>query len=170
MIPAVSFIGESESGKTMLITQLVPLLRARGHRVGTAKHAPHLVRLDPVDKDSSRHRAAGAQRTLVVAEHDLVLFSDREPQEPLERTIEHAFVGCDLVLLEGFKRGPFPKIEVYCPRGKNAPRPLCWEIEVIAVVTTVRDLVPSGTRVLSPAEPLRIVEFLEQRLLGETRA
>jgi len=170
MIRAVSFIGESGSGKTMLIAQLVPLLRARGHRVGTAKHAPHSATLDLADKDSFRHRAAGAERTLVVAESNLALFSERDPGEPLERTIERTFAGCDLVLLEGFKRGSFPKIEVYCPRGQDAPRPLCWEIEVIAAVTTARDLLPPGTRVLSPAEPLRIVEFLVERLLGEARA
>jgi molybdopterin-guanine dinucleotide biosynthesis protein MobB len=170
MIPAVSFIGASGSGKTMLIAQLVPLLRARGHRVGTAKHVSQKGEVDLAEKDSSRHRAAGAERTLVVTDSSLVLFSGREPGESLEETIQRTFAGCDLVLLEGFKQGPFPKIEVYCPQGKDAPRPLAWDIDVIAAVAANRALFPQGTRLLSPAEPLRIVEFLEEWLLGTPRA
>jgi molybdopterin-guanine dinucleotide biosynthesis protein MobB len=84
VIPTVAFIGHSGSGKTVLITQLLPFLRASGYRVGTVKHIPDEEKLDLSDKDSFRHRAAGAERTLVVTDSSLVLFSGREPLEPLD--------------------------------------------------------------------------------------
>lgn len=169
MIPAIAFVGRSGSGKTVLISQLVALLRARGHRVGTAKHVSHGGEIDLAEKDSFRHRAAGAERTLLVTDSSLVLFSDREPEEPLEETIERTFAGLDLVLLEGFKEGPSPKIEVYCPLGRDAARPLAWQMDVLGVVTTAPAALPPGTRAFSPGAPLRIVEFLEERFLGGRR-
>lgn len=167
MIPTVAFIGHSGSGKTVLITQLLPFLRASGYRVGTVKHIPHEEKLDLSNKDSFRHRAAGAERTLVVTDSSLVLFSGREPLEPLEGTIERAFPGFDLILVEGFKEGPFLKVEVYCREGARGAEPLAWEVEVIAVVTTDRVAFPPGIPLFSPAEPRRIVEFIRRRILGE---
>jgi molybdopterin-guanine dinucleotide biosynthesis protein B len=170
VVRAVSIIGHAESGKTGLITQLVPLLRAAGFRVGTVKHVSHAEAVDLPGKDTFRHRAAGAERTLLVSDSDVVLFSGRRPDEPLEETIERAFPGFDLVLVEGFKQGPFPKIEVYCRQGARGAEPLAAKLPVIAVVTADRVALPPGIPILSPAQPLRIVELLARRILGGTSA
>ena len=165
MIPAVSFIGRQGSGKTTLLTKLIPVLLERGHRVGTVKHAPHEEGFDDPAKDSHRHREAGAEKTLVVGQAGCALFWNPLPGDPLEATIEEVFQGFDIVLVEGFKHGPFPKVEVYRPaRGVNA-EPLAGRIDVIAVITDARVALPDGVAVLSPHGLEEIADFLEKAFL-----
>lgn len=165
MIPAVSFIGHQGSGKTRLIIRLIPLLLERGYRVGTVKHASHEENLDLAGKDSFRHRAAGAEQTLVVSGSSCALFWEPPPEESPEETLERLFQGFDLVLVEGFKHGPFTKIEVYRCFGELSVEPLAGQIDVVAVVTDERVALPDGVVVLSPRRLEEIVNFLEQALL-----
>jgi molybdopterin-guanine dinucleotide biosynthesis protein MobB len=162
VVPTLAFIGHQDSGKTTLLIQLIPILLERGYQVGTVKHTPHQAELDQSDKDSFRHRRAGAAQTLVVSSSEYVLFSGPRPDEGIQAAIDRLFVGFDLVLAEGFKRGPFPKIEVY--RGLSHPL-LAEQIEVLAVVTDQKLSLPAGITLLSPGRPERIVRFIEERFL-----
>jgi molybdopterin-guanine dinucleotide biosynthesis protein B len=110
------FAGWSGSGKTTLMTALIPELVARGVTASTVKHAHHAFDVDQPGKDSWRHRAAGAQEVMVASGRRWALMHElREAPEPsLDVLIGHMSpVG--LVLVEGFKRHPHPKIEVYRP-------------------------------------------------------
>ena len=60
MIPIISIVGKSDSGKTTLIEKLVPVLTKRGYRVATVKHDVHGFEVDREGKDSWRHKQAGA--------------------------------------------------------------------------------------------------------------
>ncbi|MEA3355853.1 MAG: molybdopterin-guanine dinucleotide biosynthesis protein B [Candidatus Bipolaricaulota bacterium] len=162
MVPTLAFIGHQDSGKTTLLTQLIPILLGRGYRVGTVKHTPHEAELDQSGKDSFRHRRAGAVQTLVVSSSEYVLFGGPRPEETIQGTIDRLFVGLDLVLAEGFKHGPFPKIEVY--RSLSHPL-LAGQIEVLAVVTDQKLSLPAGIPLLSPGRPERIVWFIEESFL-----
>ena len=165
MIPVVSFIGHQASGKTTLLTDLIPVLLERGYHVGTVKHTPHQESFDHPEKDSYRHREAGAEKTLVVGKTGCALFWDPRPEESLEATIERVFQGFDVVLVEGFKHGPFPKVEVYRPVGGVNAEPLAGRIDVIAVITDRRVALPDGVVVLSPHSLEDIADFLEQAFL-----
>ncbi len=108
------FAGYSGSGKTTLIEQLIPLLTARGLRVSLIKHAHHTFDVDTPGKDSYRHRHAGCTEVLVTSSRRWVLMHElRGAEEPdLNQQLMH-LSPCDLVLVEGFKHDPIPKIEVY---------------------------------------------------------
>jgi len=164
MRPVISFIGYHDSGKTRLLTQLIPLFAERGYRVGTVKHAPHLTESDAAGSDSNQHRTAGANRVLLVGEATAALYWDRDPEDDPQQMIERFFPDCDIVLIEGWKRSPFPKIEVYRRNREIPQEPLAGEIDVIAVITEDTVALPDDVPVLSPRRPLDIVEFIEANL------
>ena len=58
----IGLAGWSGSGKTRLLSALIPVLAARGLRVSTVKHAHHAFDVDVPGKDSWTHRQAGARR------------------------------------------------------------------------------------------------------------
>lgn len=164
MIPIVSFIGHHDSGKTTLITQVITILLERGYRVGAVKHATHFDETDFPDADNTRLRDAGAEQTLLVSDDTCALFWDSDPDEPIDKLIERLFAGYDLVLVEGYKHGPFPKIEVYRHLGTRAD-PLAGQINVAAVVTKEKVALPDGVKVLSPRDPVSIADFIEEMFL-----
>ena len=108
------FAGWSGSGKTTLIERLVPVLVARGQRVSLVKHAHHDFDLDQPGKDSWRHRRAGCSEVLVSsgARWALVRELRGEPEMPLREAIGR-LSPCDLVLVEGYKAQPLPKLEIW---------------------------------------------------------
>ncbi|MDH4188708.1 MAG: molybdopterin-guanine dinucleotide biosynthesis protein B [Betaproteobacteria bacterium] len=108
------FAGWSGSGKTTLIEKLLPLLVKRGLRVSLIKHAHHSFDVDQPGKDSYRHRHAGAQEVLVTSSRRWVLMHElRGEQEPSFDEQSRHVSPCDLLLVEGFKHAPIPKLEVW---------------------------------------------------------
>jgi molybdopterin-guanine dinucleotide biosynthesis adapter protein len=108
------FAGWSGSGKTTLIEQIIPRFVKRGLRVSLIKHAHHTFDVDHPGKDSYRHRHAGAQEVLVTSSRRWVLMHElRGAAEPaFDEQIRH-LAPCDLLLVEGFKHAPIPKLEVW---------------------------------------------------------
>ena len=119
----IGFAGWSGAGKTTLIVKLIPELNRRGVRVSTIKHAHHNFDLDQPGKDSYRHRAAGAEEVLVASANRVALMRElRGAPEPSLAELLRLLEPVDLVLIEGFKRDPYPKIEVF--RLANGKPPL----------------------------------------------
>jgi molybdopterin-guanine dinucleotide biosynthesis protein B len=108
------FAGWSGSGKTTLIEKLIPRFVKLGLRASLIKHAHHTFDVDQPGKDSYRHRAAGASEIMVTSSRRWVLMHElRGAHEPtFEEQIRH-FSPCDLLLVEGFKHAPIPKLEVW---------------------------------------------------------
>ncbi len=110
----IGLAGWSGSGKTTLIAKAIPRLIARGHTVSTLKHAHHGFDLDQPGKDSFMHRLAGATEVAISsAKRFAVLHELREEPEWDLPTLLGKLSPVDLVLVEGFKRDPFPKLEVH---------------------------------------------------------
>src|SRR5262249_50377293 len=117
----IGLAGWSGSGKTTLLTRLIPRLVARGLCVSTVKHAHHSFDVDQPGKDSHAHRAAGATEVLVGAQSRWALVHElRDAAEPSLRELLRKLSPVDLVLIEGYKREPHPKLEVY-RRGNGKP-------------------------------------------------
>jgi len=162
VVAVVAVIGHHDSGKTRLLERVIPRLVERGYRIGVAKHAPGWTFADE-QTDTGRLRRTGAQRILLRGDDRSVLDWGDGPDAAAESEIEWAFAGCDLVLLEGWKGGPHPKIEVF-RSAASGERPLAREIAVIAVVTDDRIAVPDGVPIYSPREIDAIVDLLERRI------
>ncbi|HEY3911630.1 MAG TPA: molybdopterin-guanine dinucleotide biosynthesis protein B [Stellaceae bacterium] len=108
--------GWSGSGKTTLMTALIPQFVARGITVSTVKHAHHAFDVDQPGKDSWLHRQAGASEVMVVSERRWALMHElRGAPEPGLAELVERMTPVDLLLVEGFKHHPHPKIEIYRP-------------------------------------------------------
>jgi molybdopterin-guanine dinucleotide biosynthesis protein B len=118
----ISIIGRKNTGKTTLTVALAAELGRRGRRVMTMKHAHHLAEVDRAGSDSFRHFNEGrAERTLLVAPDLQVLFHHAPDRyDPIALAREH-LADAEIVLVEGFKHAPLPKIEVYRPSVAKEP-------------------------------------------------
>ncbi len=117
----IGFTGWSGSGKTVLLTAVLPLLVARGLTVSTVKHAHHGFDLDQPGKDSWRHRQAGAREVLIGSGRRWALMHELSGPEPELPQLLERMAPVDLILVEGFKSNPHPKIEVFRPSLGRAP-------------------------------------------------
>jgi len=110
----IGLAGWSGSGKTTLITKVLPVLIGRGHKVSTLKHAHHGFDLDKPGKDSFMHRASGATEVIISSERRwAVLHELRDEEEWDLPALLSKASAVDLILVEGFKREPFPKLEIF---------------------------------------------------------
>jgi molybdopterin-guanine dinucleotide biosynthesis protein B len=108
------FAGWSGSGKTTLIEKLIPRFAGAGLRVSLIKHAHHTFDVDQPGKDSYRHRHAGAAEVMVTSSRRWVLMHElRGAHEPPFEEQVKRLSPCDLLLVEGFKHAPIPKLEVW---------------------------------------------------------
>ncbi len=106
--------GYSGSGKTTLIERLIPLFTGVGLRVSLIKHAHHSFDIDHPGKDSYRHRHAGCSEVLVTSKQRWALMHElRGEREPTLEEMIRIIAPCDLLLIEGYKREPLDKLEVY---------------------------------------------------------
>ena len=106
--------GWSGSGKTTLIEKLLPLFAARGLRISLIKHAHHSFDVDQPGKDSYRHRHAGATEVLVTSSRRWVLMHElRGEKEPAFEDQVKQLSPCDLLIVEGFKYAPIPRVVVW---------------------------------------------------------
>jgi molybdopterin-guanine dinucleotide biosynthesis protein B len=124
--------GWSGSGKTTLLTALIPLFTAGGLSVSTIKHAHHGFDLDQPGKDSWRHRQAGAREVMISSGARWALMHELHGDEPPLPELLRRLSPVDLVLVEGFKTSPHPKLEVYRPA---LARPPLWpgRADIVAV-------------------------------------
>ena len=156
--PLFGFAGFSGSGKTTLIEQLIPRFVMRGMRVSLIKHAHHNFDIDRPGKDSFRHREAGATEVLITSGHRWALMHELrdEPEPTLEQQLLH-LSPCDLVLVEGYKFDPIPKIEVYrASEGKQMLHP--DDPYVVAVATDAP--LDTALPVLDLNDPDRVAGFI----------
>lgn len=111
----IGLAGWSGSGKTTMITKLIPCLLARGLRVSTLKHAHHCFDLDKPGKDSFMHRAAGATEVIISSAKRWAILHELRAEEPEWDLggLVAKMSPIDLVLVEGFKRDAFPKLEIH---------------------------------------------------------
>jgi molybdopterin-guanine dinucleotide biosynthesis protein B len=156
----IGLAGWSGSGKTTLITKLIPCLIARGVKVSTLKHAHHGFDLDQPGKDSFFHRAAGATEVVISsAKRWAILHELRDESEWDLGGLVAKMSPVDLVLVEGFKRDNFPKLEIHrAANGKPLIHP--EDPHVVAVASDI--VLPQAT---IPVIDLNDIEAIANLLL-----
>jgi molybdopterin-guanine dinucleotide biosynthesis protein B len=131
------FAGYSGAGKTTLLEALIPRFVAAGLRVSLLKHAHHHFDIDRPGKDSFRLREAGCSEVLLVSDQRWALMHElRGAPEPSFDEQVARFSDCDLLLVEGFKYMPIPKLEVYRP---SVGKPLISDENSPAIVAIASD-------------------------------
>jgi molybdopterin-guanine dinucleotide biosynthesis protein B len=134
LIPIISIVGKSNSGKTTLIEKLVPELTRRGYQVATVKHDVHGIEVDREGKDSWRHKQAGAHTVIISSPQKIALIRDVEKDSTLDEIRRRWVQDVDLLLSEGYKKDVQPKIEVF--RKEIHKKLLCTKKDnLIAIVS-----------------------------------
>jgi len=157
----VTIVGKSNSGKTTLIVKLIKELTRRGHLLGTVKHTHDGFTMDEKGKDSWRHQEAGAASTLVVTSDRAALI--KYDDSPFIERMKAYLGDRDLILAEGFKTHPLPKIEIFRTKGPHAS-PLCMADEhLVAFVTDSPHRPP--VPVFGLEEITELADFIEERFI-----
>ena len=152
--------GWKNSGKTGLAVRLVTELVARGYRVSTIKHAHHDFDIDKVGADSYRHRQAGAHEvTIVSGTRYAIMHELRGAPEPSFEEILARLAPCDLVLIEGYKREPIPKIEARRLEAANRT-PLATEDPHIAAIAADHAVPDTSLPVFDLDDTAAIADFV----------
>jgi molybdopterin-guanine dinucleotide biosynthesis protein B len=154
--------GWSGSGKTTLLAALIPELAARGLSVSTIKHAHHDFDIDRPGKDSWRHRQAGAREVMVASARRWALMHElRGDAEPsLDELVTH-LTPVDVVIVEGFKRHPHPKLEVHRP---SLGKPLLYPDDPHIVAIASDEPFAAPLPLLSLADPVAIAGYMLDHL------
>lgn len=133
MLPIVSIVGHSKSGKTTLIEKLIVEFKRRGYRVAALKHSSQDFDMDQRGKDTWRYAEAGSDAVAASAPHRLTVIKPQDNNESIDEILRMIGGDCDLVLIEGFHDGHAPKIEVHREELKKGLR--CSPEEIKAVVS-----------------------------------
>lgn len=160
----ISFVGTSGSGKTTLLVELIAELAGRGLKVAAAKHSHALVDLDKEGKDSWRYRLAGANSAAFISSGQAAVFYHVTAQEAAER-VKDWFPDADVILVEGYKTGPFPKVLVYRDGVSEKISP--WPENIIAVAGDVEAAKRAGLSETLPGfgwgDTAALADFLLQQ-------
>lgn len=166
----IGFAGYSGAGKTTLVEALVALMTQSGLSVSVVKHAHHHFDVDREGKDSWRHRKAGAYEVLLASDQRFALM--REYPQPMEFSLPQLLAQLDptvdWVLIEGFKHGELPKIEVWrhqqdrLDKGKSLQPLYAQDALVLAVATDAAADLPLPPRqpVLDLNQPAQVLQWL----------
>jgi molybdopterin-guanine dinucleotide biosynthesis adapter protein len=166
-VPILGFAAFSGTGKTTLLTQLIPILKAHGLRIGIIKHSHHNFQIDQPGKDSFRLREAGASPVMLVSTHRRAIITEIEPiKEPKldEQLLAFDQSELELILVEGFKSAEFPKIELHRP-SLNKPVLYPNDPSIIAVASDAALDIPSTLVQLDLNQPELIAEFILHQFL-----
>lgn len=161
-VPVLGFAAFSGSGKTTLLEQVIPRLKAKGIKLALVKHSHHDFELDKPGKDSYRLRKSGADQVLLASQYRraLVIEGDGKTEPDLLDLLQHLDRReLDLVLVEGFRHEPIPKIELHRP-SLDTPL-LCSEDErIIALVCDDELSRDVGLPLLSLNDPAQVTRFI----------
>src|SRR5574343_1321136 len=170
--PAIlGFAAYSGTGKTTLLTQLIPLLRQRGVKTGVIKHSHHDFEIDYPGKDSYQLRIAGASPVMIVSPFRRALLTEFNPQQEISLQAQLAMFPTeklDLILVEGFRHEAFTKIELHRP---SLDKPLLYpqDSNIIAIASDAPLEIPTNITLLDLNNPQRICDFIINQFLSQHR-
>ena len=166
MLPIVSIVGKSDSGKTYLMERLVPQLTSRGYRIATVKHDVHGFEIDREGKDSWRHKQAGAASVVLSSPEKIAVIKDLEQELTLDEIRLRWISDVDLILTEAYKRSRFHKIEASIFNAEE--KLLCTQEDRLIAVVSNKSL-SVDVPVFSEEEVNQLADLLEEKFLREKK-
>jgi len=164
-VPIVSIVGQSQSGKTVLMEQLIAEFKRRGYKVAALKHSRGGMEIDRPGKDSWKLAQAGSDAVCVSSPDKLALIKNLDHDLDIEEIMPIVGPEFDLVLAEGFRKSKIPKIEVH--RKELGYDLLCSPEELSAVVTD--ESLNMGITQLSCGDTVAIADFIEKNFVLNKR-
>jgi molybdopterin-guanine dinucleotide biosynthesis protein MobB len=163
--PVISIVGKSQSGKTLLMEQLIAEFKRRGYKVAALKHSRGKMEIDQPGKDSWRFAQAGSDAVLVSSPDKLAVIKSLDHDLGIEEIMPMVSPEFNLILVEGFKKSKVPKIEVH--RKELGGDLLCSPEELSAVVTDGR----LDTRIpqLPWGDAAAVADFIENNFVLKKR-
>lgn len=165
MLPVVSIVGKTGSGKTQLIERLITEFKRRGYRVATVKHSPGGMEVDKPGKDSWRFAEAGSDAVVVSSPDKLACIKSVDHDSSIEEIWHLIGSDFDLVLFEGFKKGKAPKIEVY---RKELREDLLCPAEILSAIVT-DEVLDINVPQFPPSDTQAIADFIEKISISQDK-
>lgn len=168
--PIVAVVGWKKSGKTTLTTRLVAELTRRGLSVATIKHAHHKFQIDDAETDSARHRRAGAAQVAVVSAERLAVIKEYGgAPEPDFADVVAMLDPCDLIIVEGYKSQPIPKIEARRTQS-HTHEPLAPRDPHVIAIAADHPTEPHGRPLFSLDDIAGLADLIEQAVIRGDQA
>jgi molybdopterin-guanine dinucleotide biosynthesis protein B len=162
--PVIAIAGWKNSGKTTLTVRLVEELTRRGWRIATVKHAHHDFQIDETETDSARHRRAGACEVAIVSGARWAIVHElREEPEPSLAAVISRLSPADLIIAEGYKSEPIPKIEVR-RRAQTSKEPLAEKDPLVIAIAADHAVDGGGLPVFRLDDVDAIADFIVESL------
>lgn len=169
--PIIGVCGWKGSGKTTLCVRLIEEFSQRGHKVSTMKHTDHDFHIGAENTDSEKHRNAGAYEVAVVGGRQWTLIhSLKNEEEPTFCEIVSKFSTTDIIIVEGFKKIPIPKIETF--RCEQKEKKMLWKNDKsIIAIATDHEKLETSKPTFSLNAIVEIADFIEHSIgpLGRKR-
>ena len=163
--PVIGIAGWKNSGKTTLAVRLIAELTARGYTVASIKHAHHDIDIDGGETDSARHRSAGASETAVVGPNRWAIVLDvRDAPEPSLADVLARLSPADIVIVEGYKSAPIPKIEVRRTAQADT-MPLAPGDPFVIAIASDHETMGGGLPVFDLDDTTNLVQFIIETIL-----
>lgn len=170
-VPLLGFAAFSGTGKTTLLTQLLPLLNEQNLNVAVIKHAHHKFDIDKPGKDSYELRKAGAKQMLIASSNLMALMetqpADLEDPRLAELLLRLDTKNLDLILVEGFKHEAIPKIELHRP-SLNKPLLHPDDSNIIAIASDETLDISTSITQLDLNDNEAIINFIKQHIKNWT--
>ena len=171
--PMVAIVGRSESGKTLLMEQLIAEFKKRGYKLASLKHSHcGVIEVDQPGKDTWKFARAGSDAVCISSPSKLALVKKSDHDLRIEEVLPIIGSEYDLVLVEGFKRSRLPKIEVH--RRELGDALLCSPEELSAIVTDGPLDTPLADSYKVPilrwADTAAIADFIERSFLSNKQS
>jgi len=164
VLPVVSIVGNSGSGKTTFLEQLIPKVIKRGYKVATIKHDAHNFEIDKPGKDSWKHRKAGAETVILSAKNRLAMIRELDTEVGLDDILaNYISEDIDLVITEGYKTGDKPKIEIFRPT--KFAKPL-FDLDDDKVLTIVENK-DNSNKLFADEEINKVVDLIVQEVIDK---
>lgn len=163
MVPIVSIVGQSQSGKTALVERLIAEFKKRGYRVAGVKHACKEFEMDKPGKDTWRYAQAGSDMVVISTPQRLAMLKPQDNNDSIDDVIRLIGQDCDIMLIEGFHGGHAPKIEVH---RKELGKDLRCSVDEVKAVVTDEPLEIDRPQFGWDQIPA-IADFIVERIIGE---
>jgi molybdopterin molybdotransferase len=160
-LPIVSIVGKSQSGKTMLMEQLIAEFKKRGYKVAALKHSRGGMEIDQPGKDSWKFAQAGSDAVFISSPDKLAFIKNLNHDLNIEEIMSIVGPEFDLVLAEGFRKSKIPKIEVH---SKELGDDLLCSLEELSAIVTDGSLDTDITQ-FSWSDTVAVADFIEKNFL-----